>query len=662
MKSSAAGARAGPGLRAHRRSAARRQCRRRAARRAGSSSSRARPKRRTSRGRWHRCARCSIRDGAVAPGVAIERDLDPSRRPPVAALDQPHLPGEARTLFQENQIRQRERQREAAIARLGERALGGGDDEIEHRTSRAAASTKVRCARKSRVGGSATVQAATGSALAIRRSISRSSFGKRPRNSAARQLRRRDRPRRRAGGASAGCDGRSRSSAGRRRRPPSSGARSREPRSPPGARDRAGLRGCPGRPSRPSGRARARECGVRRRCGRGRPRRASSAMPTAHQGSARKCGRRRSRSARRTAWSLSEVRCRASRPLARQTRLELGAELAAVAVPALEVGEHEGGAQQWMDGMDGMGGLGCCRLSPPIQPRRRLRRVGQEVLELELPAVVRLARRPEARVGEQPVDEEVGQGVAQRAADALRIVVGREVGEVADGDAAQRLPAFPDREEAALGLVRDLLGGPRLEIELGCPAPPTPRARAAGSPSRSPRGTRAGRGRSRARPRRGRPTRRAKAAAFISSTAVSRPPRAVRTWDCRTRAFAQFVSSPAARALSTSGPRRSTASCSFCSSSRRSISFQAAVGFMVAGTLGIAPLASVALPGPPRWRSSASWRQEEAASASAPAKRRVEANEERIVKILDPARREQETADALRVQSLATDLRRSRPP
>ncbi len=136
--------------------------------------------------------------------------------------------------------------------------------------------------------------------------------------------------------------------------------------------------------------------------------------------------------------------------LAMEVGLQFGPELSAPAMPLLEVGQHCDGAEQRVD-----------RASGNVGPLR------QKISEVELPNVVRLGRRPEARIPEQALDEEVGDGIAQRIANALREVVGLEVGEIIDRDAAQLLAALPDREEAPLGLGGDLFGGPRLEVELG---------------------------------------------------------------------------------------------------------------------------------------------------------------------------------------------------
>ena len=136
--------------------------------------------------------------------------------------------------------------------------------------------------------------------------------------------------------------------------------------------------------------------------------------------------------------------------IAIEVGLEFGPELSAPAMPVLEVGQHDDGAQQRVD-----------RASGNVGP------LGQEIPEIELPGLVRLGRRPEARISQQAVDEEVGHGVAQRIPDALREVVRLKVGEITDRDAAQLLAALPDREEAPLGLGGDLFGGPRLEVELG---------------------------------------------------------------------------------------------------------------------------------------------------------------------------------------------------
>ncbi len=396
-----------------------------------------------------------------APGVAIERHFDSGRRATVAAFDETDLPGEGvPALLQQDQARQRERQRHAAIAGLGERALGGGDDQIEprlreRRGDEGAVRKKVGRRRQRDAPRGRRLGArdqALDLAIVVRKEPAELGacqlFLDRDRVGAQvdlRQVAMRDLERAPARAIDGhhlqrevgGLDLRPERAAELRAATAGEGllAGQRERARPDavlGVGDRGGDLGgelrSAHRPPRvgPIARQTALEIGAQER-------------PVALRGAVQ-----------------------SQRPLACQAGLELRRGLVAAAVPTFEIGQHDGGTQQRMRRVGRMcfAGDPCCR-------RRRLGCVGEQVPEVELPGVVALARRPEGRVAEQPVDEEIAHGVAQRVANALRVVVAAEVGKIGDRHSRETLAALPDGEKALLGLVGDLLRRPCLEVDLG---------------------------------------------------------------------------------------------------------------------------------------------------------------------------------------------------
>ncbi len=140
-------------------------------------------------------------------------------------------------------------------------------------------------------------------------------------------------------------------------------------------------------------------------------------------------------------------------PQARQAGLERGLRLAPAAVPGLEVGEDGGDLRQRM-------GL---RRSEVVL--RRERRRAEELFEVEPVHAVVVLRPPLGGVGEE-LDPEVADRVAQRAADARRVIVLLDVlGEPADRLLSPRGAVLPHREVSLLGRAEDLLPGPGLEVD-----------------------------------------------------------------------------------------------------------------------------------------------------------------------------------------------------
>ena len=123
-------------------------------------------------------------------------------------------------------------------------------------------------------------------------------------------------------------------------------------------------------------------------------------------------------------------------------------------VPDLEIVEQRADLQQRMDA-----GVG------QVQRRRRSRVARDQGFRVELENLVALGRAPQRRVGEQ-LDPQIGDGVAQGAADARRVVVLRDVaGELAERFAPPLGPGRPQGQIRGIGRLDDLLEVPRLEIE-----------------------------------------------------------------------------------------------------------------------------------------------------------------------------------------------------
>ena len=92
----------------------------------------------------------------------------------------------------------------------------------------------------------------------------------------------------------------------------------------------------------------------------------------------------------------------------------------------------------------------------------------QEPVEVEEIGFVRLARGPEARVGEEPGDE-IDDRVAEGVADPGRIVAGApEIGIFPGPMVRQALPVPPDALERGPGLRVDLVPRPGLEVDGAC--------------------------------------------------------------------------------------------------------------------------------------------------------------------------------------------------
>ena len=405
-------------------------------------------------------ARGGDRRRRLAPGVAIEGDLDARGRAPVGALDQPHLPREGLTLLHQHQMRLGEGQRHPAVRPFGERGLRRSDDQIE-------AGVRERRCRERAVGhevrGGRQRDRPRGRRLAARDELLDLALvvGEQTAELRARELLRQ-------------VDG-----IGAQEELRQIAMRDRD-RPAAGAVDRHHLQGEVGgfdlRPQL------AAELGAvapgigllarRSELARPDPVFGVAAVEVDLAGELRRADRppRIVAEARQASFEIgaqtSPIVRRLAVPgeqaLTRQARLELGGELVAPAVPAFEIGEHGGGTQQRMHGSRAGGRRKCRRRGHRWQGGL----VGKEVAEVELPGVVRFGGRPEGGVGEQPVDEEVAHGIAQRAAHTLGIVVGVEIRKVVDRHFRQLRAALPDGEEAPLGLGGDLLGGPRLEVEL----------------------------------------------------------------------------------------------------------------------------------------------------------------------------------------------------
>ncbi len=135
-----------------------------------------------------------------------------------------------------------------------------------------------------------------------------------------------------------------------------------------------------------------------------------------------------------------------------ELRLELGAPLAAAAVPALEVSEHRGGARERM-----VRGIG-------ERHRGRVAGAGEERGAIEPPGLA-LGRRPARAVGEF-LGEEVADRVAQGRPDPGGVGVGGQIFEVGDRDPAELLALGEDLGELPACRGGDLLAGPELQVEL----------------------------------------------------------------------------------------------------------------------------------------------------------------------------------------------------
>ena len=130
---------------------------------------------------------------------------------------------------------------------------------------------------------------------------------------------------------------------------------------------------------------------------------------------------------------------------------------AGAAAPSLVFAEQGGGFFERVarDGFEDAGGVRGVRF-PGLR---------EELGQVEEPGLVRLARRPEAGVGEEPgheVDDPVAQGIAH----ACRVIArAPEVGEFSGLAPGQTFPVLPDADEGLPGLVEDLVPGPGLEVD-----------------------------------------------------------------------------------------------------------------------------------------------------------------------------------------------------
>ncbi len=139
----------------------------------------------------------------------------------------------------------------------------------------------------------------------------------------------------------------------------------------------------------------------------------------------------------------------------RQARLERGLGAAGAARPGLVLRE---------EGRDLLERVGRGRVEDG-RDRSGVGGRGEELIDAEEIGLVRLARRPEARVGEEP-REEVDDRVAERVADAGRVVAGLpEVREFPGPAVGQAVAVLPDADESGPRLGEELIARPGLEVD-----------------------------------------------------------------------------------------------------------------------------------------------------------------------------------------------------
>jgi hypothetical protein len=134
--------------------------------------------------------------------------------------------------------------------------------------------------------------------------------------------------------------------------------------------------------------------------------------------------------------------------------LERRAELAAAAMPALELAEERRELRQRVEA-----GLG------EALRGRRERRAVDERREVELPELGGVGRAPVGAVGEA-LGPEVGDGVLERRPDPRGVVVGGDLRQVAGTPRGERFSERPDAREGAIDLVGELVARREREVEL----------------------------------------------------------------------------------------------------------------------------------------------------------------------------------------------------